>query len=290
MLTLLLPGLAAAVEVSRPPEKVEAEPRVVVPLEASDLVASRLGRQAYEQLAARVRLQSLDLVVQGQAAALADCAVTGEVAARIAVGTDGRAKATPVKGASEALASCVEVAFDDVPLPLFVERGFALDYTFRIPGGEPMAEAADRDAGFAGILFGAKAAEVEGLAAMDPKAGGVTVYSRTTDRGLLLGEQPAGVAYAFGPDGFFVAVARFTGHASRLAVRNALKARYGQPRVDPASRAPYWRGKRTLLQLAETGDETLLVVMDIERTRAARLVDALPGDATAPADLVPWLK
>lgn len=275
---LLLTTMAHAVEVTRPPAPVETEPTVVVSPDARpwqlDKQSERAGRQRRE----RTRLTMMDLAVRGQAQAMAGCPA-GQVRARVRVSIDGRAHVTPERGAPEALAACLERAFERVPLPVLVREPLALTYTFRVAADEVAPHPVDRELGWLGVPFGARPADVPGLTPVDDSPGTTTLYGRPTDRGRLFGEDPEGVAYAFGDEeGFYGAMARFEGFASRFGIQEALTARYGPPRVDPTTQAPYWRGEHVVVQLQSDSDVAMLVVMDIDRARAGGHVERFPGD------------
>lgn len=237
----------------------------------------------------------------------------------LAVAMTGRASVTVDKGADPVLGACLTEVFHGQPIPVPVRKSVKYTYTARWAAAAPADAAAapadataapadaaaapadaarsriafapnvDLDRGFGDIAFGTPADAVEGLSQTSTMSG-TTLYSKASDDRLSwLGAQVGIVRYAFGSAGFYAATVGVGGVDTAWKLREALTARYGQPRWDNRFGVHYWRGERALVELRPipNSSSATVTIVDMEAARASGLADDFPGtpvDASNPGD------
>jgi hypothetical protein len=152
------------------------------------------------------------------------------------------------------------------------------------PASVAFAPAVDAERGFASLAWGDSASAHEGLQARSD-AGGTVFYARYADADVKwFGAPLFGVSYAIGEDGFYAVTVGVVGTTTTWRLREALTARYGQPKWDNRSGVYFWRGQDVLIQFRPIpgAEEVAITLLDIARARASGLADALPGDPYEP--------
>ncbi|MFZ5479745.1 MAG: hypothetical protein ACOZNI_23475 [Myxococcota bacterium] len=283
-------GLAVAqdppITLSRDKESVEAKAPEEITPEMSSVEADAVFQRELFRRRAVARWAATDEVFRWELAAVEACAATtpatGDVVARFKVDNGGTVTKVSTRSGDPALAACVREGFTDVRLPL-TQGGLDLTYTLRFspaPRAAPPPPPLDRDRGAAGLPWGANPADLDGLQRVDGERD-TTFYQRDTDyEARLMGVPVAGISYGFDPHGLYVVIVRVLGDDGKFNLRQALRARYGQGRLDPQSQAEYWRGQKNVIEARDAGDALIVTFLDIERGRRSGLVTRLPGDKT----------
>ena len=282
----------SALEITRMEVEVEVEKDPDPPTSADPNAYDAYEAKMDDLTDRRADLKAVDALVRREASALAACALAAgavpgaEATARISYTREGKGSVRLAKGADAALGGCLVSQLHKQRRPVLVHAAStdpAADWRFVLaapPEGTTLAAGAliDRSAGFGPVDFGEPAEALDDRRMASSYRNTVT-YSRGFDGDAMLGGAKGGPAWSFdAKQGLYAARFMVTSDSAAFSVKESLKEMFGAPRWDSALSAWYWRGEHVVWVAEQAGDATMITVLDIDRARAAGLVETAPGD------------
>lgn len=286
--TVIVLGESAPVAIERPVQLEEArEPEQ--PVVYTDEAQKAYDKEVDAYADFRSDFKAIDLELSAFGPAIADCAARGFVApgssaeVTITVASTGKfSRAAANRGGDPVLGLCVkETLLQKQSAAVLHGKDRSAPYTFRFQAPPAAVPAMiDSALGIAGVPFGATKDALVNRQTSASK-GDVDHYFRTNDADVQFAGKAVGIAFSLHPDvGFYAARIRATGDAATFAVREHTSERFGPPQWDGALKCWYWRGERMLYVFEGSRDSDVgqLMILDIERATAAKVISFLPGD------------
>ncbi len=279
----------APLEITRMEVEIEVEKDPEAPTGMTDS-----GYEAYEAAVDNLSdhrddMKAVDALLRRESGVIARCATDAgavpgaKASAKIRYARDGTGHVKAQKGGDAALAGCLVSLLHKQQRPLLLHhapKNPEAEWTFTLVAApEAVPSLLDRTTGLGPMEFGQAFDELEERR-LSTQHRNTSTYTRGFDGDAILAGAEGNPAWSFDAKEGLYAVRLLVASASAaFAVKESLKSMFGLPRWDSELKGLYWRGEHMLWVTQQAGETTMVMVLDIDRAKAAGLLAYVPGDA-----------